>query len=451
MGLRHESIVEGSVGEVFGWHERPGALHRLAPPWQPVRVVTEASSLRDGQAVLRLPGGVRWVAQHQAYDPPHQFVDELVSLPLRWRHTHSFEPMSASSTRMIDDVDTPVPATLLTQMFRYRHSQLASDLAAQRVLRELGNEPLTVAVTGSSGLIGSALCAFLSTGGQRVLRLVRRAPRDTGERQWRPERPDPGALEGVDAVVHLAGASIAGRFTDRHKQLVRDSRLGPTSALATAMASMREPPRVLVTASAIGFYGADRGDEELTEASRGGSGFLAALVADWEDAAQPARDAGVRVVNLRVGIVQSARGATLKLLRPLFASGLGGPIGQGRQWVSWIGIDDLVDIFGRALVDERVVGPVNAVAPQPVRNREYAATLARVLRRPSLVPVPAFGPRLLLGRQGASELALSSQRVVPERLTAVGHSFRQPALEACLRHQLGHLPAPTAGRAADVV
>jgi hypothetical protein len=217
------------------------------------------------------------------------------------------------------------------------------------------------------------------------------------------------------------------------------------------MASMSDPPRVLLAASAIGFYGSDRGDEELTEDSARGSGFLAGLVAEWEQAATPAEEAGIRVVHVRIGIVQSARGATLKLLRPLFAAGLGGRMGQGTQWVSWIGIDDLVDVFGRALVDERLEGPLNAVAPHPVRNREYAAALAHVLRRPALVPVPTLGPRVLLGSEGATELVGASQRVAPERLTALGHTFRQPLLQECLRHQLGRLPAsePTVAPESD--
>ena len=453
MGFRHSGIIEAPVNEVFAWHERPGALARLAPPWQPIRVLEEAPSLRDGKAVLRLPGGVHWVAQHGGYEPPRQFVDELVSLPLRWRHTHGFEPVTTTTTRVTDVVETPVPGSVLAQTFRFRHRQLAADLAAHRAMTALRPRPLTVAVTGSSGLIGSALCAFLTTGGHRVIRLVRQPPRRADERHWQPDRPDPRALEGVDAVVHLAGASIAGRFGDRHKQLVRDSRIGPTNALATTMASMAAAGHgrpVLVSASAIGFYGVDGGDEQLTEESDRGAGFLAELVADWEAATEPARQAGLRVVIVRTGIVQSARGSALRLLRPLFAAGLGGPLAPGSQWVSWIGLDDLVDVFGRALVDERLVGPVNAVAPHPVRNREYASTLARVLRRPALIPVPALGPRLLLGAEGAREMVQASQRVTPQRLRASGHAYRHPTLEACLRHQLGHLdPLPGPGEEAS--
>jgi hypothetical protein len=289
------------------------------------------------------------------------------------------------------------------------------------------------------------LCAYLSTGGHEVVRLVRHAPRDGSQRAWDPERPDPGALRGVDAVVHLAGASIAGRFTTAHKQRARQSRVGPTAALARLMAGLPDGPRLLVCASAIGYYGADRGDEELREGSSRGTGFLAELVEDWEAAAEPARAAGLRVVHVRTGIVQSARGASLKLLRPLFAAGLGGPLAPGSQWVSWIDVDDLLDIFGIALADDALDGPVNAVAPCPVTNRDYARTLAHVLRRPALLPVPAFGPQLLLGSEGARELVQASQRVVPARLEAVGHVYRHPSLESCLRHQLGRVDAALEG------
>ena len=437
MALRTSNIIDAPIDEVFAWHERPGAIRRLAPPWQPVRVVQEASSLRDGRAVLRLPGGVRWVAQHEDYEPPSRFVDTLVSLPLPWRHRHEFEAITPMSTRLTDVVETPVPGSLLDEMFRYRHRQLVGDLEAQRTLRSLQPQPLTIAVTGSSGLIGSAFSAFLGTGGYTVVKLVRRDGQSPEERRWDPQSPDPRALDGVDAVVHLAGASIAGRFTDEHKALVRRSRIEPTRRLAETMGAMVDGPRVLVTASAVGVYGPDRRDEVLTEDSARGGGFLADLVTDWEEATAPAAEAGVRVVQVRNGIVQSPAGGMLRLLRPLFSTGLGGALGSGSQWVPWIGLDDVLDIFARCVVDPDLRGPVNAVAPNPVQNSTYTATLGRVLRRPARFPVPSLGPRLLLGEQGAREFALAGQRVVPERLGAVGHTFRHPTLEACLRHLLG--------------
>jgi uncharacterized protein (TIGR01777 family) len=444
-------VIDAPIYEVFDWHTRPGAFTRLAPPWQPVRVIAEADSLKSGRAELGLPGGLRWVADHQpdSYDPPRRFVDTigtdgLASLPVRlavrWRHTHDFDELSGERTRLTDRVATPVPAAALRAMFGYRHRQLADDIAVHRRAAAHGLAPLTVAVTGSSGLVGSQLTAFLSTGGHRVIRLVRHAATKPDERQWNPDDPDPGLLAGVDAVIHLAGASIAGRFTDEHRAAIRDSRIGPTRRLAELIAQSADGPKVLISASAVGFYGYDRGDETLTEDSERGDGFLADVVAEWEDATVPAQEAGARVVRVRTGIVQSPAGGTLRLLRPLFAAGLGGRVGNGRQWLSWIGIDDLVDVYHRGLWDTDLSGPVNAVAADPVRNVDYTRTLAHVLRRPALLPVPPFGPRLLLGEQGARELAFASQRVLPARLQQADHRFRRPDLEQTLRHLLGHAP-----------
>lgn len=448
MGLVYSSVIDAPIYEVFDWHTRPGAFTRLTPPWSPMRLIAEADSLENGRAELALPGGLRWVADHQpdGYDPPRRFVDSigadgLASLPaklaVRWRHTHDFEEVGADKTRVIDRVDTPVPGAALRSMFRYRHQQLADDIAAHREAAAHGLTPLTVAITGASGLVGSQLAAFLSTGGHRVIRLVRHTPAKSTERQWNPDDPDPDLLTGIDAVIHLAGASIAGRFTEAHRAAIRDSRIGPTRRLAELIAHSPDAPEVLVDASAIGYYGYDRGDQTLTEDSERGDGFLADVVADWEDATAPAEQAGTRVVKVRTGIVQSPAGGTLRLLRPLFAAGLGGRLGDGQQWFSWIGIDDLVDVYHRALWDSDLSGPVNAVAPDPVRNVEYTRVLAHVLHRPALLPVPPLGPKVLLGDQGARELALANQRVLPARLQQAGHRFRRPDLEQALRHLLG--------------
>lgn len=450
MGLIYSSVIDAPRDEVFAWHTRPGAFARLSPPWSPMRLIAEAESVKDGRAILGLPGGLRWVAQHQAdsYDPPRRFVDVLssdglASLPPRiighWRHTHDFEEAGPDQTRMIDRVDTPVPERALRAMFVYRHRQLADDLAAHKQAAQHGLAPSTVAVTGSSGLVGTALTAFLSTGGHRVIRLVRGAAHGADQRQWNPDDPDPELLAGVDAVIHLAGATIAGRFTDKHRKAIRDSRIGPTSRLAELVARAGTP--VLISASAIGYYGYDRGDETLTEDSERGDGFLADVVADWEDATTAAEQAGARVVKVRTGIVQSPAGGTLQLMRPLFSAGLGGRLGNGRQWFSWIGIDDLIDVYHRGWWDSELSGPINAVAPQPVRNSDYTHILAHVLHRPAVLPVPSFGPRILLGAQGARELALANQRVAPARLNQAGHRFRQPDLDSALRHLLGRSPS----------
>lgn len=447
MGIEYECVVDHPREEVWQWHTRPGAMRRLVPPWQPMSVVSESASLADGVAVLGLPGGLRWVARHDpaAYVPGSRFADELSSHGLaswpprvigRWRHTHTFSDAGAA-TRVHDSVDTVVPAAALRATFAYRHRQLSDDLAAHRRAAVAGVEPLVIAITGATGLVGSALSAFLTTGGHRVVRLVRGPAHGGDERRWDPRDPAPDLLTGVDAVVHLAGASIAGRFTDAHRAAIRDSRIEPTRHLAAVAASAPDGPRIFVSASAIGYYGFDRGDTQLTEDSSRGDGFLADVVTDWEAATAPAADAGLRVVMVRTGIVQSAAGGTLRLLRPLFAAGLGGRLGTGRQWLSWIDLDDLIDVYHRVLYDDRFSGPVNAVGPDPVRNTDYTRELAGLLHRPALLPVPGLGPRVLLGQQGARELAEASQRVVPSKLLAAAHPFRHPHIRDALAHQLG--------------
>ncbi|MFJ9552394.1 TIGR01777 family oxidoreductase [Nocardiopsis sp. NPDC101807] len=441
MVFRYSSVVPAPRDEVFDWHARPGAFARLAPPWQPVRLAAEADSLRDGTAVLSFPGGLRWEARHlpERYDPPRRFADRLVSQPLAtllsWTHAHDFVAETGESTRVVDRVATSVPEALLRPMFAYRHAQLADDLAAGARARAWNDRPVTVAVTGAGGLVGRSLCSLLTTGGHRVVRLVRRDPAHPDERRWDPKEPAADLLEGVDALVHLAGEPLFGRFTEQHKEALRDSRVGPTRALARLVA--RSGTRVFVTASAIGYYGPDRGDEVLTEDSPRGTGFLADLVADWEEAAEPAAEGGARCVRVRTGIVQSPAGGVLGLQYPLFAAGLGGKIGDGQQWMSWIGVDDLADVYVRAVLDGALTGPVNGVAPNPVHGAEHADALAGVLRRPAALPVPGWGPALLLGREGADEVALADQRVAPARLEAAGHRFRYPRLEGALAHLFG--------------
>lgn len=432
MSITVSGTAPAPVDEVFAWHERPGALTRLLPPWQPVRVRSEAADLRSGTAEMVLPGGLVWAARHCDYEAGRQFVDELTSLPLRWRHEHRFSAESATTTRVADHVDTPVPERLLRPMFAYRYRELAADLIAHQTF---GAAPLTVAITGGSGMIGTALAAFLSTGGHRVIRLVRGTPTRPDERRWEPDSPDPELFAGVDALVHLAGASIGGRMTEERKRNAYDSRVGPTRRLAELAAATNLP--AFISASAIGFYGFDRGDEVLDEAAQRGDGFLADLVWDWEAATGPAERAGCRVVRVRTGIVLSPRGGVLRLLYPLYAAGLGGPLGDGTHWMSWIGLDDLLDIYLRALTRPDLAGSVNAVAPEPLRYRDFSQTLGHVLHRPAILPVPAFAPRLLLGTDGARELAFASQRVRPTRLRAAGHTFRTPELTDALAHLLG--------------
>ena len=300
---------------------------------------------------------------------------------------------------------------------------------------------MKVAVTGATGLIGSALVPFLRSSGHEAAPL-RRAPANQygvdDDPSWDPDTGalSAGALDGVDAVVHLAGENIAGgRWTVDRKARIRDSRIDGTRRLAEALAALPQPPQTLVAASAIGFYG-DRGNEELDESSEPGTGFLPAVCQAWEAAAAPAREAGIRVVHLRTGIVLTPAGGALAQMLFPFRMGAGGVIGSGRQYMSWVALDDVLGGILHALCTDGLTGPVNMVAPSPVTNAEFTKTLGRVLRRPTILPLPAFGARLAFGEM-ADALLLASSRVHPARLRDGGFVFGYPGLEDALRHVLG--------------
>lgn len=296
---------------------------------------------------------------------------------------------------------------------------------------------MMVAVSGSSGFIGSALVEQLRAGGHQIKPLVR--PQSRGQADgihWDPVAGtmDAAALRGVEAVIHLAGESVIGQWTPQKKAAIRDSRVQGTRLLAQALARATPPPRVLICASAVGVYG-DRGHELLTEQSTTGTGFLAEVARAWEDAARAAESAGTRVVNLRIGMVISRRGGALaKMLTP-FRLGLGGVVGRGQQYWSWVALDDVIGAITHAMTESAVQGPVNVVAPHPVTNKEFTRMLGHVLVRPVVVPLPRFAARLLFGEM-ADELLLASTRVEPARLLATGYRFRFPGLEDALRHAL---------------
>jgi hypothetical protein len=296
-----------------------------------------------------------------------------------------------------------------------------------------------VAVSGAGGLIGSALVSSLAAKGHRVVSLVRRAPRPGEDAlAWDPSSGaiTPAGSTVPDAVVHLAGESIVGlRWTAEKKRRIRESRVTATRLLVQTLTRLPTPPAVLISASGIGYYGS-RGDGVVTEDSRQGTGFLADLSRDWEAATATAIAQGIRVVQLRIGVVLSARGGALATMLTPFKLGLGGVIGDGAQWMSWIALDDVIGAIHHILATDALRGPVNAVAPAPVTNAEFTRTLGRVLGRPTLVPLPAFAARLALG-QMADELLLASQRVLPARLEASGYPFRHPTLEGALRAALG--------------
>jgi len=297
---------------------------------------------------------------------------------------------------------------------------------------------MKVLVSGSTGLIGSALVPFLMTGGHRVITLVRRSPQGDGEVQWNPGAGavDKKRLEGLDAVVHLAGEGIAARrWIAAQKTRISQSRVEGTNLLCGALAGLQHPPQVLVCASAIGYYG-DRGDEELDETSPPGSGFLAEVCRDWEAACEPARGKGIRTLNLRFGVVLSRDGGALQKMLFPFKLGVGGVVSNGRQFWSWIALDDVIGVIQHVLNHEKIDGPVNVTAPKPATNREFTKTLGKVLRRPTVLPMPAFAARLALGEM-ANDLLLASTRVLPRRLQETGYEFRFPELEQALRQMLG--------------
>jgi uncharacterized protein (TIGR01777 family) len=294
-----------------------------------------------------------------------------------------------------------------------------------------------VLVSGSSGLIGAAVTERLRAAGHTPRPLLRSEVHSrVGAVLWNPaaDRLDPAAWEGVDAIVHLAGESIAGRWTEEKKRRIRDSRVNGTRLLGEAVAQMAKPPQVFVCASAIGYYGS-RGDEVLREDSAPGSDFLAGVCREWEAATQPAADKGVRVVNLRFGVVLSGNGGALaKMLLP-FRLGAGGVIGNGRQYWSWVALEDAVAAIEFALTIEKLAGPANVVSPNPATNRQFTKTLARALGKPAIFPMPSFAAKLVFGEM-AGALLLASQRVEPVKLREAGFEFRFPELEAALRQEL---------------
>jgi uncharacterized protein (TIGR01777 family) len=325
----------------------------------------------------------------------------------------------------------------LQRVFSYRHRTLQLDMQALQPYRE--SKPMNILISGATGLVGSELTAFLTAGGHQVTSLSRSAARDATHRviSWDPAagKLEGERLNGFDAVVHLAGESIVGRWTAAKKQRIYDSRIQGTKLLCEALARQPQPPRVLVSTSAIGYYG-DRGDEELTEESAAGDLFLSRVCQDWEKATASAADRGIRVVQARLGVVLSPRGGALaKMLTP-FRLGGGGVFGSGKQWMSWITLDDVVAAIYHLLQAESLRGPVNMVTPNPVTNRDFTKTLGRVLHRPTLFPMPTFAARLAFG-QMADEMLLCSERVLPTRLQSSGYVFRHPQLEEALRFLLG--------------
>jgi uncharacterized protein (TIGR01777 family) len=453
--VEQTSSLPVSAETAYAWHGRPGAIERLTPPWERVDVIEPGAGIADGsRTVLRVHEGpirLRWIARHRDVIAGRQFVDEQERGPFaRWTHLHRFEPDGPDACTLTDRIEYDAPFGLLghsaaslflgprlRRLLAYRHELTHADLAAQS--RYADRPPLKVAISGATGMLGQALTPFLLTGGHEVRRITRHPDRP-GDVDWSYEagRIEVVKLDGLDGVVHLAGETIAQRWTEKRKKRIWESRAIGTRFLCETLARLHRPPRVLVSASAIGIYG-DRGEESLTEESAFSTrspDFLAEVAREWEIATEPARAAGIRVVNLRFGVILTPLGGALGKLLPPFRLGLGGPIGSGRQWMSWIGIDDAIGAIHHALLTDSLSGPVNATAPHPRTNREFVASLGRVLHRPTVIQMPDKVIHLALGEMGESAL-LSSARVFPTRLLDSGYVFRHPHLPGALRFLLG--------------
>ncbi len=429
-----------------------------------MRVRHASGGIRDGGTLVfevrKGPLWIPWEAHHSGYDEGREFTDTQARGPFAfWQHTHRCLPDSQGRPEMClleDDVRYRLPmsrvgqslggrfiTSMLTRMFAVRHERTRNDLARHSTFTHRPRQ--RIIVSGASGFLGSSLVPFLTTGGHRV-ELLRRPNSSNGSlgslrlhsSAWDPSR---GQLEGsaideADAFIHLGGRGIAdSRWTPRIKDELVRSRVESTALLCRTLASLKRRPRVLLCASAVGIYG-DRHDEAMNETSTRGEGFLADLCARWEDATRPAVDAGIRVVNLRIGVVLGPGGGVLaKLLMP-FKLGLGGRIGDGRQFMPWIGLDDAIGAIHHCLFSESLSGPVNIVAPHSARNADFVAALGRVVKRPTVLPLPAGVVGALFGEMGRSVL-LGGARVVPDRLRSSGFEFLQSDLDGAIRHELG--------------
>ena len=442
--------VPVSAQALFEWHLRPGAFERMAPPWDQARVISNDGVRNGGRAVIEIPFGPtkrQWIAEHKEVMPGRGFVDEQIDGPFAyWRHEHRITELGDDRSALEDHIEYRLPLGAvghlfgsgiaerrLERMFAYRHEVLVDDLTRHA---RFPGRVVRVGMTGHAGLVGRSLSAMLTSGGHTVVPIVRRDPK-AGEIKWDPEAGtlDRDGLAELDAIVHLAGESIAdGRWSEEKKRRITDSRVRGTKLLAETMAGLSRGPRVFLSTSAIGYYG-DR-KEPVDEASAPGRGFLAEVCQQWEEAADAARAAGIRVVHPRIGVVLSPAGGALPPMMGAFSAGVGGKVGSGEQGMSWIAIDDVVGAFHAALLRDDVTGPLNVTAPAPVDNATFAHTLGAVLHRPSVVPLPAVAVKLAFGEMG-ERLLLEGAFVEPRALVAAGHHFGYPTLKAALEHVLG--------------
>ncbi|MEM7696861.1 MAG: TIGR01777 family oxidoreductase [Verrucomicrobiota bacterium] len=446
--FRKATPIHCDADALRAWHFRDGAFDRLLPPWERAEIIEAPASLAGGdRAIIDTKIGPitqRWIAEHELTD--EGFVDRQAAGPFaEWTHHHRFLDHGERS-ELVDDISYRLPfgkpgewfggwmvRSKLERMFRYRHEVTRLDL--ERAAQSPTPTGQHILVSGATGLVGTALCGYLRSQGQVVHRITR-TPREAGDISWDPEN---GSLHlpddcRPDAVIHLAGENIGARWTAERRKAILDSRIKGTSLLAETLANHRHRPHVLISLSGVSCYPAT--GEPCDETSEFGDGFLSEVVRQWEEAADPARDAGIRVVHPRLAPVLTPAGGALAKLLPLFQLCLGGRLGSGQQHFPWIAMDDVVDLLHRAIFEDRWEGAINFVAPDCPTQSEFASVLGAVLRRPAIMPTPTVALQAVFG-QMARETLLADVQPIPRRLVDEGYQFRYPDAKSALAHLLG--------------
>ena len=455
----HKAKFDANKKQIWDWYNSDGAFRRIMPEWEGIQPINAGRLVDGDETIFKVKMGPlrqKWVARHHSVVPGESFADRMIKGPFgAWNHHHEFESSSGQMTSVIDNVEYKLPLHIFTgwsagftvlprmkQMFEFRSVRVANDLKQIQATAKLSRQ--RILVSGSTGMIGLQLCAFLEAAGHDVHRLLRpstKLPSDVDSSKvvkWNDLTGEilEGDMNGFDSIIHLAGAGIGDkRWSKKRLKLIRDSRIIPTENLAKIVAGLENPPKKMLCSSAIGFYG-NRGTEVLDENSSAGNDMLSDLCKDWENASNAAKDAGINVIHLRTGIVMSPLGGALaKLLLPA-KMGAGGPVGGGKQMQSWISLDDEIYAIHHLMMKEDSEGVYNLTAPNPVSQKQFAKTLGKVLRRPAFAPLPGFVIKILFGQMG-KKLVLEGQDVRPNRLLESGYEFTHSELESCLRSCLG--------------
>ena len=444
--------------DAFEYHAREGALERLVPPWSILKVTSHEGGIRDGAiSTFKVSLGLigfKWTAAHFGYLQDRQFQDKMVKGPFQsWIHTHSFISDEIGYSIIEDKIAYSPPfgklgrillnnivQNNLNQLFHYRHRILCNDINLWKIARKSKGQKILI--TGSHGLIGSSLIPLLTAAGEhKIRRLVRPSSNRNNTNShsivWDPSdaKVNVKELEGFDVVVHLAGENIFGRWTDSKKQRILESRIKSTRLLCDSLIKLANPPSTLICASATGFYG-NQGNEVLTEESKPGFGFLSDVCRRWEESTETARDAGIRVVNTRFGVVLTPKGGMLQKLLALSRFGIGLKLGDENQYISWVSMEDVIGSIFYSIINSSIRGPINVVSPNPVTNLEFSKTLARIVQSKIMLPISQKLARMMLGEL-ADALISSSALVVPNKLYSAGYRFVNPDLEDAFRLLLG--------------